>query len=252
LNARAVLAWLGLFAPALFVACEAGDVAVFSEASAGAPGSAGAVTDVQGGAGGSLAGAVSAQAGALPMGVAQAGDSNEAGAPPDEIVCHRPEDCPTGRFCAKSTCQDLIGVCEPQTLFCDSSALPVCGCNHVTYWNDCLRRQHGVAASTDGECGADAKACASNAECDRGTCAHLLLPPATCADPAGPGTCWVTPPDCSATTDLRGWQPCVPPQVGSGGAGQIASGGSGPCASTCEALRDGRPYVALDGSAACP
>jgi Kazal-type serine protease inhibitor domain len=243
LNARATCAWLALLTPVLFAACEGGDVAVFSDANAGATASAGMGGDGAG-SGGSLVGIGGAQAGAAQLDPAQAGAGDEAGAAPMDMPCHRSEECPVNHFCAKIGCEEALGSCQEQPVICLADASPVCGCNHVTYWNDCFRRQHGIAAATPGECGAGAKACTSNAECDRGTCSHLLLPPATCDTPPGPGVCWVTPPDCGGTSDPRGWLQCPPPQM--------ASGGSGACASTCEALHDGHPFVALDGGASCP
>ena len=54
-------------------------------------------------------------------------------------------------FCAKDSCDALTGHCERQPGFCENDLAPSCGCNGVTYWNDCLRKQHAIAAATPGE-----------------------------------------------------------------------------------------------------
>jgi hypothetical protein len=253
---RPALTCLALFGTWLFAACNASDIAVFSDAVAGASDSAGlsggpagagsppagaGAPDLAGGAGvagvagGSLAGSGGAQGGS---------SGGEAGADACDVVCHSNADCPMNWLCLKQGCQDMMGVCESRPVCFDSTPAPVCGCNHVTYWNDCLRQQDGVSASTLGECGAGTHPCNMNGDCPPGkTCSHLLPPMTACGGPPTPGTCWATPSDCSATGDPRSWAPCAPP----GG-----SGGAGPCISTCQAVQSGHPYMPLAPGAACP
>ena len=35
---------------------------------------------------------------------------------------------------------------------CEEAPQPVCGCDGITYWNDCLRRAAGITAKRFGEC----------------------------------------------------------------------------------------------------
>jgi hypothetical protein len=254
-------ACFAVFGAWLFVACNAGDIAVFSEAVAGTSGDASG-TGVSGGPAGA-SGSASAGASSIAGGAGIAGASSGAGGSLagsggasggssgmdaaagacDDVVCHGNADCPMNWLCNKQGCQDMMGVCEPRPVCFDSTPAPVCGCNHVTYWNDCLRQQDGVPASSPGECGAGTHPCYMNGDCPPGASCSHLLPPMTACGPPTPGTCWVTPGDCSATGDPRSWAPCAPPG---------ASGGSGPCVSTCKAVQSGHPYLPLDSGAACP
>lgn len=63
--------------------------------------------------------------------------------------------CPPGQFCETPVgfCQvDAPGVCVPVPTVCDHTFSPVCGCDFVTYTNDCERRQAQVALLNDGPC----------------------------------------------------------------------------------------------------
>lgn len=67
------------------------------------------------------------------------------------------EECPEGSFCnhpAESQCgsMNLPGICEPLERECIRLAAPVCGCDGVTYTNDCLAFTAGVSVQYDGEC----------------------------------------------------------------------------------------------------
>jgi len=170
------------------------------------------------------------------------------GSPPDSgsdgTTCASSADCSPSWFCEKSDCADALGSCVPlHLLLCDESPAPVCGCDHVTYWNDCLRQQSGVSASTSGECGPGARSCNVSSDCpgSGASCAHLLPPQANCG-PSGPGNCWVTPNVCSSGSDPRRWMPCLP---------QMMGGGQMPCLDTCAAIQSGRPYQPLPPGGTC-
>ncbi|HXQ21160.1 MAG TPA: Kazal-type serine protease inhibitor domain-containing protein [Candidatus Acidoferrales bacterium] len=64
--------------------------------------------------------------------------------------------CSASEFCeflpGVCTIQGLTGVCTPMNQTCPTFAQPVCGCNGVTYLNDCQRRRAGVSAAHSGPC----------------------------------------------------------------------------------------------------
>ena len=63
--------------------------------------------------------------------------------------------CPEGEFCELPTgqcCCDIRGTCVARTCACPRNVRPVCGCDRVTYPNDCARRGAGVALARDGRC----------------------------------------------------------------------------------------------------
>lgn len=64
--------------------------------------------------------------------------------------------CPSDEFCEKppDTClvSDQQGVCEPVPETCETAQNPVCGCDGVTYSNDCFRRMAEVSKAHDGPC----------------------------------------------------------------------------------------------------
>lgn len=236
-----------LAALAGLLACNAADVPVYAAASAG---TGGMIADASAGAAGG-AGVVSGAAGMTFGDTGGAGASagqggGDVSAGGGDTVCHGNADCPETFFCQTQTCErGAPGVCVVKQPLCDSDLRPVCGCDHLTYWNDCLREQYGISLLAQGACSTGARTCHGNNECQGlsgATCAHLLPPGVGCGTVADQGTCWVTPPDCSMTGDTRQWQSCPPP----------GSGGSlGPCSSTCEAVKVGHPFIQADRTT-CP
>jgi len=168
----------------------------------------------------------------------------DGGMPNDPRRCVDDKECSPKEFCSRATCGDIAGTCEPAPVLCEEEAHPVCGCDGVTYWNDCLRRTAAITSMTPGECGYNARMCRHGGkgpppgdpdDCPPGTfCARLLsvpgdvpTPPDLCG-PDTPGTCWALPVVCPDRAGPDRWIACGAPQ-------DI-------CATTCDAIRSGLPY----------
>lgn len=141
--------------------------------------------------------------------IAGSGGTAGAGGAPDGGSCATSGDCGPGEYCAKSSCSDGKGMCDRRPLLCGADGPPACGCDGVTYWNDCLRRQGGASASKPGECEMDARRCGGPMEPCPGAavCARLVPPMAPC-DGMNPGVCWVAPSTCPPPGPGERWQTC--------------------------------------------
>lgn len=199
-------------------------------------------------------------------------DGEEAGEPdadPTRELCTTSEECGKGRYCSRRRCEDAQGECASRDTVCPTAQDPVCGCDGISYFNDCLRRQNGVTAYTLGECSeTEARTCglADPAPCPEGAfCGRLSSEP----DPSlmicevdllwVRGRCWVTP---ACDPQARGGEeyiPCVPAVSlaggtpgggggpgtpggsfgGTGGGGTGGNSGSGApvCVNACDAIR---------------
>jgi hypothetical protein len=140
-------------------------------------------------------------------------------------------DCFPAEYCSVSSCSATSGVCikKPTTevLLLD----PVCGCDHVTYYNGEVAAAHGMNVASRGVC--------TLPSCTKGTCAgdaHCNLDVGTknlCAN-APVGTCWMVPKGCPVGTAGPHLKEC----------------GSGSCTTYCQAIVDEVPFYS-QGSG-CP
>jgi hypothetical protein len=148
-----------------------------------------------------------------------------------ERKCVDDDECHGDDFCARDSCDDVSGHCERRPNFCDATPSPVCGCDGVAYWSDCVRMQLGITAATPGECLVGGLACSGPGTCPHGaSCARVFK---TCS-PDGTGACWQLP------------SACPPPA----GPHFVRCGDSTTCVTACEAFRTEEPYQRLSG--ACP
>jgi hypothetical protein len=100
--------------------------------------------------------------------------------------------CETPRgHCDVST---IVGVCLEVPTACPEILDPVCGCNGVTYLNNCLRRQARVALFHEGPCVTFCDGDSGSACPEGTTCAAL---PGHCDDTSDEGICVPIPDDCT-------------------------------------------------------
>jgi hypothetical protein len=237
-------AWGGAAALLWLFSCNAGEIVVF-QSDAG--------TSLSAGAGASSSGASSSGSDGVSGSSASSGAGNEngnsgdGGAPTNSSnhPCAENDDCDAGWFCETLSCADPEGRCARRPPGDDPSSAHVCGCDHVTYWNDTLRRQRGVAAIlNEGYCQVGARPCGRDVDCGTGIkCTHSLQIMPNCS-PQPDGWCWVIPSQCPSSSDGLQWLPCPPPDG--------SSPGSPPgCRSTCQALQARFPHF-LVGPGLCP
>jgi hypothetical protein len=160
--------------------------------------------------------------------------------PPPPLACTSNLDCRPEEYCAKVSCADATGGCMRRPTVCPSDLAPSCGCDTITYFNDCWRRLSGIAASTKGECETTIIDCGGSnpyMPCPKVIagplagqmhCAQLLFDQSMCA-PDIKGRCWVLPPQCdpNALGDVQRWMPCD---------------GPGACVDTCTAIWNNGPH----------
>ncbi len=88
------------------------------------------------------------------------------GACPSGSDCRTSLECGRGQWCSGSGC-DTPGSCEAIPRACPDIFAPVCGCDGMTYGNDCEAAAAGMRVARSGACSSSG-ACTSNSECVRG------------------------------------------------------------------------------------
>lgn len=170
-----------------------------------------------------------------------AGDTSDSG-----TACSVDGDCPSDQYCELEKC-GVTGTCQLAATCDDLGRLdPVCGCDGITYWNDCLRQNLSVSLKGNGRCGTDdapAVTCGATPDCaEKGyplaQCSLRVAGAHTC-DSHAEGTCWLVP-HCDQVTDgsdLPVFHPC---------------NGTKPaafCETLCLAIHNGDPVIFDDD---CP
>jgi hypothetical protein len=74
-------------------------------------------------------------------------------------------DYPDGSFCGGD---DTTGICQPRPEACDLLLDPVCGCDGVTYGNECAANSAGVDIASRGECAGTGVPCTNDMPCTGG------------------------------------------------------------------------------------
>jgi len=244
--------WAALVALGVsLVACEGGEIAIFTANQTGMGGASGDA-GVSGAASAVPAGAAGIAAAGASAGSGGGGDQSGgggAGAGATDPPCQSNADCENGYFCSKQRCQDDRGSCLLTGFPNEMLDLQVCGCDNFTYWNDSYRQEFGIAASTMGPCNSAPYPCRQDIDCgdpDLGyRCEHRVPPNLGCGLPPKDGRCWVAPLQCpAALSSDKQYQVCSPPN---NPGGTITS-----CVTKCEAIQSGHPFTQLSHDQACP
>jgi hypothetical protein len=148
-------------------------------------------------------------------------------------ACRGNGDCLANAFCEKDTCEASTGTCAERPLDCDDgSESPVCGCDSVNYWNDCVRKQAGVSATLAGdECDAPA-GCDAGSDCPVAEASCAQIYPSCPAPGRIGGVCWMLPDTCPGESK-QSVVTCDAPIV---------------CDGICNAIRSGVIHVLASGS----
>ncbi len=167
------------------------------------------------------------------------GVMGSGGVPP--TACTTKAECAPGWTCDRRGCDAPQGFCVPWPAICLPNPAPVCGCDGVTYWSDCIRLQSEAVLAGPDQCRVTACTCEVGADCKvpYASCSHLLAPGEMCGH--GMGNCWVLPPTCEPSADSKMWHECKPPD-----AGMVAK-----CVNTCDAIASEHSYAELRRGDTC-
>lgn len=151
---------------------------------------------------------------------------------PITTPCSDTSDCLADEFCDKTSCGDALGECAQRPLACGDDVQPECGCDGVTYMNDCLRRISGIEAIFEhGPCHQPMR-CDPQTPCPGESKCARVGPPGSCGMMMR-GACWRVASTCAASTDEH-YFACGPSQ----------------CLDLCGAVNSGQPVERYPGP--CP
>ncbi|HEX6276898.1 MAG TPA: Kazal-type serine protease inhibitor domain-containing protein [Polyangiaceae bacterium] len=151
--------------------------------------------------GAGVGGAGTAGMGGAGMGGAGKGGKGGGGMPGD---CADDDDCESNAYCQKATCDAAKGTCRPLGPECRGAMAefePVCGCDHITYWNTCVIEHEGINIAATGECTGSSRPTCTRDEggesCPSRSHARCYRPVDVCGDTSPTtGVCWVLPSEC--------------------------------------------------------
>ncbi len=124
-------------------------------------------------------------------------DTSRPDADTVDAVCIEHWDCSEGLFCRRNigACTGP-GTCAPMPIACDAVSAPVCGCDGLTYPNECEANRGGHNVAYDGACEPGAS-CLDTTDCGEGT---FCLPPVGLC--GGQGVCHPYPDnECPPVSD---------------------------------------------------
>ncbi len=67
-------------------------------------------------------------------------------------ICHSNSECRAEEYCRLGSCAAETGVCRPRPTDCGNEWAPVCGCDGLSYPNDCYAARAGMSLSFYGLC----------------------------------------------------------------------------------------------------
>lgn len=119
---------------------------------------------------------------------------HEGACPDDPLLCGANEECPEDEFCDCGDDSCGPSQCRARPDGCDDDVAPVCGCDGVTYSNDCERQSAGTCLASEGECPPQACGGILGEGCPEGYVCDLVE--GACGVSDLPGTCVEAPESC--------------------------------------------------------
>ena len=153
--------------------------------------------------------------------------------------------CANNEFCKKPVghCHnDVMGVCTPIPDGCPDVWEPVCGCDGITYGNECEADAAAMSIAHYGECGV---VCTEDSECPAVN-QFCKFPVGTCGDAAVGGVCTPIPGECIQVSDpVCGCDGVTYGNECEADRAAVSLAHHGPCETICRPADDGFGCVLL-------